>query len=199
MIKRMSSVTVAVLGLLFTPMTFVFFLSSISRFEHGQKPLRLASSAPGSPWDLPLWAFWVFFIIQVISYPTIAMYVERWLYGTASHRPKRDVSWQDAEIATPVKLSKVTKVYQKSSMFRAIAWAFGIKLSPVFAVTDFTLTALRGQILVLVGANGCGKTTILNAIAGLNRITEGHISLDGSGGIGLCPQNNVLWNSLTVE
>jgi ABC-type multidrug transport system ATPase subunit len=53
--------------------------------------------------------------------------------------------------------------------------------------------------MVLVGANGCGKTTVLNAIAGLSSITGGSIAIDGSGGIGLCPQKNVLWNGLTVE
>jgi ATP-binding cassette subfamily A (ABC1) protein 3 len=82
---------------------------------------------------------------------------------------------------------------------RFVASILGHKSTPVVAMDDLSLSALQGQILVLVGANGCGKTTVLNAIAGLSSITGGSIAIDGSGGIGLCPQKNVLWNGLTVE
>jgi len=37
----------------------------------------------------------------------------------------------------------------------------------------------RGQTMMLVGDNGCGKTTLLNLIAGLDRPDRGRIALDG--------------------
>ncbi len=37
----------------------------------------------------------------------------------------------------------------------------------------------RGETLMLVGDNGCGKTTLLNLIAGLDRPDRGSISLNG--------------------
>lgn len=37
----------------------------------------------------------------------------------------------------------------------------------------------QGQTLMLVGDNGCGKTTLLNLIAGLDRPDRGRIALDG--------------------
>ncbi len=37
----------------------------------------------------------------------------------------------------------------------------------------------KGEILMLVGDNGCGKTTLLNLIAGLLKPDEGMIALDG--------------------
>ena len=37
----------------------------------------------------------------------------------------------------------------------------------------------QGQTLMLVGDNGCGKTTLLNLIAGLDRPYRGRIALDG--------------------
>lgn len=197
--KHMSSASVAILGLLFTPMTFVFFLSEVLRFDHKGVPANLGHSAPGNPWDLPLFVFWIFFIIQIIIYPIVAMYVERWLYGTASRRSRRNVSWRGEETATPVQLNNVTKIYQKNKFIRFAARLGGVKLSPVVAISNLNVTALKGQIMVLVGANGCGKTTLLNSIAGLVSITDGSVFVDGSGGIGLCPQNNVLWNGLTVE
>ncbi|KAI9870090.1 MAG: hypothetical protein M1823_008854, partial [Watsoniomyces obsoletus] len=56
--------------------------------------------------------------------------------------------------------------------------------------------------MVLLGANGSGKSTTLDAIAGLNSVSSGniHISYAEKGvGLGLCPQKNVLWDDLTVE
>jgi len=41
------------------------------------------------------------------------------------------------------------------------------------------LDVKQGQTLMLVGDNGCGKTTLLNLIAGLDRPDGGSIALDG--------------------
>jgi multiple sugar transport system ATP-binding protein len=43
------------------------------------------------------------------------------------------------------------------------------------AVTDLTLAAEDGEFLVLVGPTGCGKTTALRMIAGLEDISEGRL------------------------
>jgi branched-chain amino acid transport system ATP-binding protein len=47
------------------------------------------------------------------------------------------------------------------------------------AVHDVSLSLDAGQILAVVGANGAGKSTVLRALAGLNRIDAGAIELDG--------------------
>lgn len=65
-------------------------------------------------------------------------------------------------------------------------------------MNELSLNARKGQIMVLLGANGSGKSTTLDAIAGLSSITSGSIEVDGTGGLGLCPQKNVLWDELTV-
>src|SRR5918994_1496852 len=41
------------------------------------------------------------------------------------------------------------------------------------------LAVERGGFLVLVGPSGCGQSTLLNTIAGLEAITEGEIRIDG--------------------
>ncbi len=72
-------------------------------------------------------------------------------------------------------------------------------MATVIAVNELTLSAKRGEICVLLGANGSGKSTTLDAIAGLNTVTSGTITVDGTGGLGIAPQKNVLWDELTVE
>ena len=73
------------------------------------------------------------------------------------------------------------------------------KKADVHAVQNLTLDARKGQILTLLGPNGSGKSTTLDAIAGLNKISNGSIDIDGRGGLGIAPQKNVLWDDLTVE
>lgn len=48
---------------------------------------------------------------------------------------------------------------------------------PVFAEVDFEIA--RGEFVCIIGHSGCGKTTILNVLAGLDSATEGHVFMDG--------------------
>lgn len=45
-------------------------------------------------------------------------------------------------------------------------------------VDDFNLDVADGELLVLVGGSGSGKTTILRMLAGLEEVTEGTIRID---------------------
>lgn len=49
----------------------------------------------------------------------------------------------------------------------------------ILAVRDVTLTVKAGEIATIVGANGAGKTTILNALCGLRDVRSGSVSLGG--------------------
>ena len=44
---------------------------------------------------------------------------------------------------------------------------------------DVNLTVQQGQIIGIVGANGCGKSTFLQILAGLRTPDDGSIYLDG--------------------
>jgi NitT/TauT family transport system ATP-binding protein len=48
------------------------------------------------------------------------------------------------------------------------------------AVDGITLKAARGEIVSIVGASGCGKSTVLRCIAGLQRPTRGTIRVNGT-------------------
>ena len=76
---------------------------------------------------------------------------------------------------------------------------------------DISLTAKAGQITVLLGRNGVGKTTLLKSLMGLVPVRQGHISFEGHtitnatpyerarAGIGYVPQGRDIFNRLTVE
>ena len=44
---------------------------------------------------------------------------------------------------------------------------------------DVDLTVYRGEILAILGENGCGKTTLMNMIEGIYFPDRGSISVDG--------------------
>ncbi|GAB4274102.1 MAG: ABC transporter ATP-binding protein [Deferrisomatales bacterium] len=66
-----------------------------------------------------------------------------------------------------LRLADVTKVYRAADG-REVA-----------AVVDLSLRVAEGQFVSIVGTSGCGKTTTLRLIAGLERPTRGAITLDG--------------------
>jgi len=47
------------------------------------------------------------------------------------------------------------------------------------ALDNFNLHLDRGEFLTIIGSNGAGKSTVMNAIAGIFLIDSGHIMLDG--------------------
>jgi len=47
----------------------------------------------------------------------------------------------------------------------------------VVAVDDVSLRIENGEFIALVGPSGCGKSTLLRAIAGLEEVTDGRISI----------------------
>ncbi|MFZ5526338.1 MAG: ABC transporter ATP-binding protein [Pseudomonadota bacterium] len=48
---------------------------------------------------------------------------------------------------------------------------------PVFEHVNFQLR--RGEFVCIIGHSGCGKTTILNTLSGLEQASEGHVFMDG--------------------
>jgi ATP-binding cassette subfamily A (ABC1) protein 3 len=189
---------VYVLSLIFPSINYVFFIIYVARFERQLIGTNMVKAAPvynDHKWTTVGVVFWVFLVIQILVYPVLGALVERWLYGTISADRKTTTSSPDYNII----LTNFSKHWTPSWFQRTILAKVGIKPpETVKAVDDFSIKARKGQIMVLLGANGSGKSTTLDAIAGLNTITSGAIEIDGTGGLGLCPQKNVMWDELTV-
>jgi predicted ABC-type transport system involved in lysophospholipase L1 biosynthesis ATPase subunit len=58
---------------------------------------------------------------------------------------------------------------------------YGATAAPVYALREVTLDVERGQRVALLGKSGSGKSTLLNMIGGLDRPTEGTLTVAGRG------------------
>ncbi len=76
-----------------------------------------------------------------------------------------------------------------------------------FTLANFSLEVSTGAYGVLMGRTGCGKTSLLEAIAGLRPIQSGRIVLagrdvtsdpPGERGIGYVPQDGALFRTMSV-
>jgi branched-chain amino acid transport system ATP-binding protein len=86
-----------------------------------------------------------------------------------------------------------------------------VSYGPVAALRSLDLTVGTGQIVVLLGANGAGKSTTLGAIAGVVKPSSGSISFEGRDisakraheivrqGLALVPENRGVLGDLTVK
>jgi multiple sugar transport system ATP-binding protein len=79
---------------------------------------------------------------------------------------------------------------------------------PVVALDRLTLDVADGEFLILVGPSGCGKSTALRMVAGLERISDGTISIGDrvvndvppkDRDIAMVFQNYALYPHMTVE
>jgi putative ABC transport system ATP-binding protein len=53
------------------------------------------------------------------------------------------------------------------------------KSNEVHALQGVDLTVKKGAMMAIMGASGCGKTTLLNMIGNLDRRSQGQIIIDG--------------------
>lgn len=66
---------------------------------------------------------------------------------------------------------------------------------PVAVVKGFDLQIEQGEFVSIIGHSGCGKSTVLSMIAGLNEISDGAIYMDGRRVTGPGPDRGVVFQS----
>ncbi|HEX5739009.1 MAG TPA: ABC transporter ATP-binding protein [Hydrogenophaga sp.] len=82
---------------------------------------------------------------------------------TAAHPTTTPATSKASPMTGFLKVEQLAKAYQA--------------VKPVFADVSFTID--KGEFVCIIGHSGCGKTTILNVLAGLDTATSGHCFMDG--------------------
>jgi putrescine transport system ATP-binding protein len=99
--------------------------------------------------------------------------------------------WTDPDAQPYVRIEKITKSFGEFK-----------------AVDDVTLNIYKGEIFCLLGASGCGKTTLLRMLGGFETPSAGRIFIDGEDMTGVPPyerpvnmmfQSYALFPHMTVE
>lgn len=188
-----STAQVYALSALFTPTCYVNIIQALAILELSEEYPSLSRAVLMEDGSSVIPAALIgFFAMHIVLYCGLAVYAERLFHGTAS-AGRRVITGSEAseklgEFA--VRLEGFSKSYT-SGIFS--------KKKKVLAVDNLDLSARRGQIVALLGANGSGKSTTLDSIGGLRKLGKGTITIDGNGGLGIAPQRNVLWDNLTVQ
>jgi len=66
---------------------------------------------------------------------------------------------------------------------------------PIRVVDGFELNIRKGEIISIIGHSGCGKSTVLTMVAGLNEISHGSIAVDSREISGPGPDRAVVFQS----
>lgn len=85
---------------------------------------------------------------------------------SSSARKEMSADVQSPAFERYVEFSKLSKIYPTPK-------------GPLKVVDEFDLKMKKGEFISLIGHSGCGKSTVLSMVAGLNDISEGVIILDG--------------------
>ena len=76
-------------------------------------------------------------------------------------------------------------------------------------ISDLSLSVSSGEMVLLIGHNGAGKTTFLNCVYGIHAPTAGHVSVEGTtlkrgtdsrlrAGVALVPSEHACFTQLSV-
>ena len=85
-----------------------------------------------------------------------------------------------------IDIEKVTKAYNKS------------ETSDHVVLKDVSFSIDDGDFVIILGESGCGKTTLLNLLAGLEQPTSGRIFVDGERIRGIHPSRSMLFQQPTL-
>lgn len=83
-------------------------------------------------------------------------------------------------------------------MIRLQAASVSYPSAPTPVLRDLSLDLHDGRFTVVIGASGCGKTTLLNLIAGFLLPTAGNVSIDGQPISGPGAERGVVFQSDTL-
>ena len=81
---------------------------------------------------------------------------------------------------------------------RGVSRVFRTRKGELRALEDLSLSVQRGEVLCILGASGCGKSTFLSLVAGFIAPTRGEILLEGRPIRGLEPRCGMIFQQYAL-
>jgi ABC-type multidrug transport system ATPase subunit len=220
-----------------TPAETLKWLSLLSptAFGVGLKLIFSYESTGGYIWpqmaaeiDDPNLAFcWMMLVIDTVLYTLLMLYLDAVFpseWGTRAHplfcfiEPVRwwqrrnagasSESLADGRDANGV-FEGTDRSDQPSIRLTGLRKEFEVEGKPFVAVKDMTFDMYEGEVTVLLGHNGAGKTTCMNVMTGMLAADGGDCTIYGHSvthdlaavrrEISLCPQHNILFEDMTCS
>ncbi|MBR4758802.1 MAG: ABC transporter ATP-binding protein [Lachnospiraceae bacterium] len=100
-----------------------------------------------------------------------------------------------------IEIRHLYKRYEPESDQKGLLFSKNINPDKVFkdgegyVLSDINLSVAEGEFHVFLGASGCGKTTLLNIIAGLLSKTDGQVLMDGKEISGISPERGLVFQN----
>jgi nitrate/nitrite transport system ATP-binding protein len=88
-----------------------------------------------------------------------------------------------------------TPFEQRFVEFYQVSKSYPTPQGPLTVVESFDLLMPKGEFVSLIGHSGCGKSTVLSMVAGLNDLTSGGIVLDNKEVAGAGPDRAVVFQN----
>ena len=122
------------------------------------------------------------------AYQHLRAEITQYLLGIGAEQPEQTAETVSLPEVIPITASKATRSAAQAKPaenadkfveFYEVSKVYPTAKGPLTVVDRFSLDIRKGEFVSLIGHSGCGKSTVLSMIAGLNEPSSGGIVLDG--------------------
>lgn len=105
---------------------------------------------------------------------------------------------------SPIQVGRAPKAYRDAASspleeryveFSQVSKVYPTPKGPLTVVDGFDMKMKKGEFITLIGHSGCGKSTVLNMVAGLTDVSGGGIVLDNQEVISTGPERAVVFQA----
>uniref|UniRef100_A0A8D2HGE2 ABC transporter domain-containing protein n=1 Tax=Urocitellus parryii TaxID=9999 RepID=A0A8D2HGE2_UROPR len=139
---------------------------------------------------------WYFFLLRSYWFGKPRIIEEKNIESHGGTQRSNNFEAEPINLVAGIQIKHLHKVLFQRSLF------------PSAAVKDLSLNVYEGQVTILLGHNGAGKTTALSVLTGHYPPTRGEAFVNGFDisdnmieirkNLGFCPQNDLLFKDLTL-
>ncbi|CAI5441587.1 unnamed protein product [Caenorhabditis angaria] len=202
---------------------FHFIVDSMKKtYDIGQFSISSSKTSKMAP----IYYYMLMLVIDSIIMLTLAIFFDynrkilstEWILSKFQRKQNIDSDEENTDLNVLLETRKPLMVAKKANKNEEIRQKMpsDIEINNLFkkvpngenVINNLNLRAIRGEVSVILGQNGCGKSMTFSIISGITNPTSGSIMINGMNVfknrrkvgkmIGICPLDNMLFEKLTV-